>query len=55
MDARKRKALLLITVGVLAVLAAIFLILKLTWPSKEYTAIQSIIENLSNYEDEIES
>ncbi len=55
MDARKRKALLLIAVGVLAVLAAIFLILKLTWPSKEYTAIQSIIENLSNYEDEIES
>ena len=54
-NTQKKKFILLIVMGVLTVFAVVLLILKLTWTSKEYTAIQSIIENLSNYQDEIES
>lgn len=53
-NTQKNKFILLIAMGVLTVCAVIFLMLKLTWTSKEYTAIQSIIENLSDYQDEIE-
>lgn len=55
MGAQKRRLFLMIFAGALAALAVLFLIVKLVWPSKEYTAIQSIIENLSDYQDEIES
>ena len=55
MGAQKRGLFLMIFAGALAALAVLFLIVKLVWPSKEYTAIQSIIENLSDYQDEIES
>lgn len=55
MDKEKRKTLLLIMAGILAALSFLLLLLKLTWPSKEFTAIQSIIENLDVYQDEIES
>ena len=55
MGARKRRLFLMIFAGALAALAVLFLIVKLVWPSKEYTAIQSIIENLSDYQNEIES
>lgn len=54
MSARKRKLFLMIF-GVALAALAILLIVKLAWPSKEYTAIQSIIENLSDYQTEIES
>lgn len=54
-NTQKKKFILSIAMGGLTVLAVILLILKLTWNSKEYTAVQSIIENLSNYQNEIES
>lgn len=53
--ARKRRLFLIIFVGALAALAVLFLIVRLAWRSKEYTAIQYIIENLSDYQEEIES
>ena len=55
MGAQKRRLFLMIFAGALAALAILFLIVKLAWPSKEYTAIQYIIENLSDYQEEIEN
>lgn len=55
MSKGKRKAVLLAAVGILGAAAVIFLMIKLTTPCKEYTATQAIIENLSVYQDEIES
>lgn len=55
MSKGKRKAVLLAAVGILGAAAAIFLMIKMTTPCKEYTATQAIIENLSAYQDEIES
>ncbi len=49
------KSFLWFTLGALTVFTVILLILKFTWPSKEYSAIQSVIENLSDYRKEIES
>ena len=55
MGAQKRRLFLMIFAGALAALAILFLIVKLAWPSKEYTAIQYIVENLSDYQEQIES
>ena len=50
-----QKHRLFLVIRLLVAFIVIFFILKLVLPSKEYTAIQSIIANISNYQSEIES
>ena len=55
MGRRKRKVILLTIAGILGAAAVILLLVRMTAPSKEFTATQAIIENLPEYQDEIES
>ena len=55
MGRRKQKVILLTIAGILGAAAVILLLVRMTAPSKEFTATQAIIENLPEYQDEIES
>ena len=49
MGRRKRKVILLTIAGILGAAAVILLLVRMTAPSKEFTATQAIIENLPEY------
>lgn len=55
MNSEKNKKSLCVYAGILMAFSVLFLILKLAWTSKEYIAIQSVLENLPMYQGEIES
>ncbi len=55
MNHKEKRQLIFWAFGVIVIGVVLLLLLrKLTWPSKEYTAIQSIIKDLSVYQEEIE-
>lgn len=55
MDRKKRRNMLLLAAGIGMAVSVLLLILKLVWSSKEYRAVQAIIENLPVYQEEFES
>lgn len=55
MNREKRRKRMLIAAGIGMAVFVLLLILKLAWPAKEYRAVQSILENLPAYREELES